>query len=46
MKLLPRGVMYCVHQPRKKEDLVYLGTTTYGTRVSINKHVAHADRVM
>ncbi len=34
------------HQARKKEDLVYLGTTTYGTPVSINKHVAHADRVI
>jgi lactate racemase len=34
------------HQARRQEDMVYLGTTSYGTPVSINRRVANADRVI
>lgn len=34
------------HQARKADEMVFLGTTSYGTPVSINRRVAQADRVI
>jgi nickel-dependent lactate racemase len=34
------------HQARRQEDMVYLGTTSYGTPVNINKKVAASDKVI
>lgn len=41
-----RRVRVIDHRARRKEDLVYLGTTSRGTPVWINRHVARADRVI
>lgn len=34
------------HQARVKNDMIYIGTTSFGTPVSINKRVYEADRVI
>ena len=34
------------HRARNSEEMVFLGTTSYGTPVRINRHVAGADRVI
>lgn len=34
------------HNARIDEEMIYLGTTTYGTPVSINRRVVNADRVI
>lgn len=34
------------HRARNKDELVFLGNTSYGTPVSVNKTVADADRVI
>ncbi len=41
-----RRVEVVDHRARNKEEMIFLGTTSYGTPVSINKRVADADRVI
>lgn len=41
-----RRIQVFDHHARKKEEHLYLGTTSYGTPVSINKRVVDADRVV
>ncbi len=41
-----RRVKVIDHRARNKDEMVFLGNTSYGTPVSINKQVADADRVI
>lgn len=39
------GRIFC-HDPRDKSNLVYVGTTSRGTRVELNRRVCESDRVI